>query len=426
MTYPETEILTHLVSRIFRIDDVTAGDPRQYIVRYRGQLLVDDSAQAYDQLSAALDPYGITPLFRIEDGRHVIMLIPRLADPKPANIAVNVALFLLTALTVLWTGSLMAGAEPLVSPTAGFGEQVLAWFQALLQGWPFALSLLSILLFHEFGHYLVSRYHKTPATLPYFIPLPPQLSPLGTLGAAIFMQGVPKNKRILFDIGIAGPLAGLIVAIPVLWLGLSLSHLDVVNDTLYPAPQANERALCLDADYLEDGSYTCGSDGFLEGNSLLYLGMKYLRFGQLLPAPADYHGQAPILYWLRYFFTGGPVPLGGMDVMIDPVAFAGWAGLLVTALNLLPVGTLDGGHVVYGLFGEKARQAYPFILGLLALLGIFWMGWWLWAAILLWLGRVQAQPLDQITTLDPPRRILAVVMLVIFVLVFSPVPAMSF
>lgn len=426
MPYPETEILTSLVSPIFRIDDVTLGDPRQYIVRYRGELLVDDSARAYDQLAAALEPHGITPLFRIEDGQHVILLVPRLAAPKPVNANVNLALFLLTVLTVLWTGSLMAGAEPLVSPNAGPVEQALAWLQSLLQGWPFAVSLLSILLFHEFGHYLVSRYHKTPATLPYFIPLPPQLSPLGTLGAAILMQGIPKNKRILFDIGIAGPLAGLIVAIPVLWLGLSLSHLDVVNDTVYPALSGNEQAICLDANFNQDGTYTCNGDGFLEGNSLLYLGMKYLRFGQLLPAPATYNGQSPILYWLRYFFTGGPTPLGGMDVMIDPVAFAGWAGLLVTALNLLPAGTLDGGHVIYGLFGDKAKRAYPFLLGLLVLLGIFWMGWWLWAVILLWLGRVQAQPLDQITTLDMPRRVLAVVMLVIFLLVFSPVPASIF
>jgi membrane-associated protease RseP (regulator of RpoE activity) len=177
---------------------------------------------------------------------------------------------------------------------------------------------------------------------------------------------------------------------------------------------------------LADGSYTCAMDNFLEGNSLFYLGAKYVKFGQLLPAPVEYGATGPFLYWLRYFFTGGPVPMGGVDVIIHPVAFAGWAGLLVTALNLLPAGTLDGGHLVYSLFGEKASKAFPFILGFLAVLGIFWNGWWLWAVILLWLGRVHAQPLDQITPLDPARKAVALFTLAIFVLVFSPVPFVVF
>jgi membrane-associated protease RseP (regulator of RpoE activity) len=97
---------------------------------------------------------------------------------------------------------------------------------------------------------------------------------------------------------------------------------------------------------------------------------------------------------------------------------------LVTALNLLPAGTLDGGHVVYAFFGTNARKAFPFVLAVLLALGAFWSGWWTWAVLLLWLGRVHAEPLDQITTLDAPRRALAVVMLIVFLLVFSPVPFM--
>ncbi|MBI3162330.1 MAG: hypothetical protein HYZ23_07455 [Chloroflexi bacterium] len=147
-----------------------------------------------------------------------------------------------------------------------------------------------------------------------------------------------------------------------------------------------------------------------------------MTFGQLLPAPIEPQG---VLYWLRYFFTGSPIPLGGTDVFIHPVAFAGWAGILVTALNLIPAGTLDGGHVIYALLGEKAKQAFPFIIGLLGVLGFFWSGWWIWAALLFWLGRVNAQPLDQITTLDPPRRLIALAMIVVFVLVFMPVPFMT-
>ena len=119
------------------------------------------------------------------------------------------------------------------------------------------------------------------------------------------------------------------------------------------------------------------------------------------------------------------VPLGGLDVFIHPVAFAGWAGLLVTALNLIPAGTLDGGHVIYSLFGDKAKKAFPFIIGILAVLGFFWSGWWLWAVLLFWLGRVNAEPLDQITQLDPKRRALAALVIVVFILVFMPVPFMA-
>jgi membrane-associated protease RseP (regulator of RpoE activity) len=209
------------------------------------------------------------------------------------------------------------------------------------------------------------------------------------------MRGVPKNKRILFDIGVAGPLAGMAVAIPVLFIGLSLSS----RTTLVPSP-----------------------NGFLEGNSIFYLLAKYLTFGQWLPAPAQPQG---LLRWIQFFFTGSPIPYGGQDVLISSVAFAGWAGLLVTALNLLPAGTLDGGHVVYALFGEKASKAFPYILGLLAVLGFFWSGWWIWAVLLLWLGRVHAQPLDQITPLDAPRRTVALLVIILFILVFSPVPFMS-
>ena len=111
-------------------------------------------------------------------------------------------------------------------------------------------------------------------------------------------------------------------------------------------------------------------------------------------------------------------------MFIHPVAFAGWAGILVTALNLIPAGTLDGGHVVYSLFGDKAKKAFPYIVALLAILGFVWTGWWLWAAMLFWLGRVNAQPIDQITELDPTRKLIAYAMMIVFVFVLTPVPFM--
>lgn len=388
MSFPDTEVFTRLVSRIFRIDDVTSEDPAKgFFLRYRGELISGDSAQAYDQLADSLNQYNVTPIFRSEEGRHVIYLTPKQPAPPPLKISTNIILFVLTVFSVMLAG---------VNPDGPAPEDPSALFPFLLKniftGLPFASSLLGILLAHELGHYFMSRHHKTPATLPYFIPFP--FSPLGTMGAAILLRGVPKNKRILFDIGVAGPIAGLVVAIPILFYGLSLSQLV----TLEPNPL-----------------------GFMEGNSLIYLFAKFIVFGQLLPSPVEPQG---ILYWLRYFFTGGPLPFGGVDVLIHPVAFAGWAGILVTALNLIPAGTLDGGHVVYALFGEKARKAFPFIIGLLIALGIFWSGWWLWAALLFWLGRVNAQPLDQITTLDPARRLVAYAMILVFILVFTPVPFM--
>ncbi|WKZ40074.1 MAG: site-2 protease family protein [Anaerolineales bacterium] len=389
MSFPDTEVFTRLVSRVFRIDDVTSEDPTKgFFLRYRGELFSEDSAEAYDQLAESLSQYNVTPLFRNEDGRHVIYLMPKQPEPPKEKVSTNIILFVLTIFSVMLAG---------INPEGPVPEDPSALFPFLLKniftGVPFALSLLGILLAHELGHYFMSRYHKTPATLPYFIPVPPPFI-LGTLGAAILMRGVPKNKRILFDIGIAGPIAGLVVAIPVLFLGLSLSKLSVLE----PNP-----------------------NGFMEGNSLLYLFAKYITFGQLLPAPVEPQG---FLYWVRYIVMGGPIPFGGVDVLIHPVAFAGWAGILVTALNLIPAGTLDGGHVIYALFGERARKAFPFIIGLLIVLGFFWNGWWLWAVLLFWLGRVNAQPLDQITTLDPTRRLVAYSMVVVFLLVFTPVPFM--
>jgi membrane-associated protease RseP (regulator of RpoE activity) len=223
-------------------------------------------------------------------------------------------------------------------------------------------------------------------------------SPFGTMGAFINMKEHPKNRRQLLDIGIAGPLSGLIVAIPVLLLGLSLS-------TVSSLPQA-----------MPPGS-------MMEGNSLLYLLSKFAVFGQFLPAPETYGGMNPILYWVRYFFTGTPFPFGGLDVQLHPVAFAGWAGILITGLNLIPAGQLDGGHMLYVLFGRRtAQRILPFILVALVGLGFVWSGWWLWAMIIFILGRVYAEPLDQITPLDGRRRFMAGLALILFVLTFTPVP----
>jgi membrane-associated protease RseP (regulator of RpoE activity) len=142
----------------------------------------------------------------------------------------------------------------------------------------------------------------------------------------------------------------------------------------------------------------------------------------MLPAPASYAGVSPFIYWVKYLFSGLPTPLGGQDVAMHSVAWAGWAGLLVTALNLIPVGQLDGGHILYVLFGKKATKSVSVVLVVLVLLGAFWTGWWLWAVLIFLLGRRHAEPLDQITELNPTRKALAILALVIFIFIFTPVP----
>ena len=151
--------------------------------------------------------------------------------------------------------------------------------------------------------------------------------------------------------------------------------------------------------------------------------MKYLTFGKLLPQPPGITGFALLIYWARYFFTGQPFPWGALDVMLHPVAWAGWAGLFVTGINLLPAGQLDGGHIFSTLFGEKtARTIFPFLVAGLVILGFFSNVWWIWAALLMIFGRHYAQPFDQVSELDAKRKWLGYLALLIFVLTFIPVP----
>jgi membrane-associated protease RseP (regulator of RpoE activity) len=385
------EILDALVKRVFRIEKFQNGTPKQgFVMRYTGQMISEDSSAAYDQLARDLKPYGITPLFRREGDKQAVILVPGMPEPKKSNPMVNLVLFVATLLSVLLVGAIYGLEEQLPA------DPMAAILAMVRSGWPFAVAMLSILTAHEFGHYLAGRFHGVHVSLPYFIPLP--FSPFGTMGAFINMKEHPKNRRMLLDIGIAGPLSGLFVAVPVLLLGLSMSTVSRLPEMM-----------------------TQGS--MMEGNSLLYLLSKFVVFGQFLPSPETYAGMNPVLYWVRYFFTGAPFPFGGMDVQLHPVAFAGWAGILITGLNLIPAGQLDGGHMLYVLFGrQNAQRVLPFILVGLILLGFVWSGWWLWAMLIFFLGRVHAEPLDQITPLDGRRRLLAVMALILFVLTFTPVP----
>lgn len=319
----------------------------------RGRLLVD-SRWAYDLVSERFRALGYVLLLREEGGERVAFAVRGELPRRAGRNGVAGVLFGLTLLSVLWIGSLYEG---------GSGGP-----QDLWMGVPFAASLLGILMAHEMGHFLVAKWQRVPASLPYFIPMP--LSLIGTMGAVIQTTAPPRNRRALLLLGAGGPVAGMVVALPVLIIGLAAS-------TVRAVPM--------------DGS------SFQEGNSLLYIGLKLLIFGRFLPS-------------------------NGEDVFINSVALAGWAGMLVTALNLIPAGQLDGGHIAYAVLGRKARWLTWVVFAALLALSPLWEGWLLWAGLVLLLGRAHSVPLDDVTPLRAGERIIALVALIIFVLVFIPIP----
>jgi len=308
-------------------------------------------------------------------------------DERPEESAVrgerkwiNLVLFLLTVVSTFFVGR----------GWATVGDEPPPWYA----GYIFAVPLLSILLFHEFGHYIAARIHKVDASLPYFIPLP---IVFGTYGAIIRMRGRIRKRDALLDIGAAGPLAGMAVALPVLIYGIAVSEV---------------RAQ-------EPGSY------LLEGHSLLYELLLYL--------------------------VHGPIP-EGHDIFLHPIALAGWVGIFVTMLNLLPIGQLDGGHVAYALFGARQDRQSEVFLHLLPVLGLVVCGhfglqayfeglrgeeliaeatvglnWIVWFVVLKVLHRFTSRrhpPVDP-GRLSPMRKVIAVGCLLMLVLIFMPVPLRS-
>jgi Zn-dependent protease len=349
--------ITAEIGDLFLVEDITSDYPQAGAVRFRGRLLVP-AEDAYARLNQRLKPRSLVPVIRQSGQTDVLIVLPaaELSGVGTGRPWVNLVMFLATAVSVLLAGAQQSTGNLLAD---------------LLSGWPFAVGLLGILLTHEFGHYFAARAHGVAATLPYFIPFP--LSILGTFGAVIQIKAPMRDRKAVLDIGAAGPLAGLIVALPVLLLGLSLSPVQ-------PAGSCPPEMVC-----------------YLEGNSLLYAGAKLLMFGRFLPS-------------------------GGEDVWLHPLASAGWAGLLVTAFNLLPIGTLDGGHVAYALLGQRARHLYFPLLLAVGGLGLVWNGWWLWAIMIFFFGRARAQPLDDTTPLGGRRKLIAVVACLVFVLTFTPLP----
>jgi membrane-associated protease RseP (regulator of RpoE activity) len=288
---------------------------------------------------------------------------PAVARTRSRGPTVHIVLFSLTFLTTAMAGTFHAAAD-LPLQLGDFLSQPLA----ILAGFPFAITVMTILLSHEMGHYVLARAHRVDASLPYFIPAPPTFL-IGTFGAFIRIRSLPPHRRALFDIGAAGPWAGFLVAVPAVIFGLQESEVRPLDPT---------------------------QGGLMLGDSLLFSILTRLVLG---------------------------VDAQEVTIQLGPVALAGWFGLLVTCLNLLPVGQLDGGHVAYAVFGHRHRWISRGVIVTLVILGIGgWPGWFVWAALLLILGLQHPRPWDPATPLDRRRLVAAALTLVIFALTFMPEP----
>ena len=371
------ERLRRQLSGLMYIEEHEVVQPPDAVIAFRGQVH-GDTETAFEHMTRRFAALGYTAWLRSRPGgRHEVVATKGVVKPRPSRVWLNVVLFLATLLTVLYIGARYALANARVLTNNSPPVDVLLMpLTHLYWGLPFAGTLMGILLAHELSHYFVARRYGSPVSLPYFIPMP---NILGTMGAVIVQRAPMRNRKALFDIGVAGPLGGLIVAIPLLILGLALSSVG-------PPPPDVKVAL-------------------QEGNSLLYLALKYLMFGKILPS-------------------------NGVDVWLHPVAFAAWAGLLVTMINLIPVGQLDGGHVSYALLGRRAwTLGYVLIVAMIAWGGILMMlgngagGFWLtWGFLNLLLNARHPPPLDDATKPDWRRVALGLLVLLIFVLTFMPAP----
>ncbi len=370
------------LSAVMRVDNHTIHEPPVDLLEFTGKLTCS-SDEAFSHIYRSFIAYGYTPMLTQRDGHEVVVAKHGIVEATKSDTRINVILLIATIASTVLAGTL------LYADTSALGVRLLSRVSDPIQGlllilrtpalWvigvPYALTLLTILGVHEMGHYVMARRHKADVTLPYFIPMP---IGLGTMGAVIRLKSPIKNRRQLFDIGVAGPLAGLAVAIPLLIIGLSLSPVQFVG-----------RAI----------------PGGQEGNSILYLLLKLITKGRILPG-------------------------GGYDVMLNAIAFPAWFGLIVTMINLLPIGQLDGGHVIFSMFGRlqwKVAVVAEIILLVLGVYIAFTTGqflnvWLLWAVLVQIFGLRHPPPLDDLTPLDRKRQLIGWMTIAIFFLIFTPLP----
>jgi membrane-associated protease RseP (regulator of RpoE activity) len=336
-------------------------------IAFRGHLAID-SAQAYGLLRERFASLGYTPLLRNQEGFDFVIAIPYLFESKegskstPRKWVPNLVLLLITLLTTTLMGAVMEQAEQLMAnPRLLFQQPSL-----ILTGIPAALTIMSILGIHELSHYVVARKHGLETTLPFFIPVP---FGFGTFGAIIRIRTPWENRNALFDVGVAGPLAGLLVAFPLFFLGLMLSP------ARPPIPE-----------------------GTPLGSPLLLRGIEELVYA-IRGIPPEH------------------------EIYVNAMTFAAWFGLVVTGFNLLPVGQLDGGHVAYAVLGRWGKAVGIATLVGLVVLGTFvWSGWYVWAAFIFLSGWQHPAPLNALQPLGRKRLILGILVFILTALLFTPAP----
>lgn len=322
-------------------------------------------------------------VFPAEHGTEVTLVRPTRERPAE-RWWIHLLLGFTTLLTCTAAGAYFAGHDPIrltMLPLGTFGVPLPVGItpSELVPGLLFSIPLLLVLLGHELGHYLTARHHGMNVSPPYFIPSPHWINVIGTFGAFIRLRSAVVNRLVLLDVGMAGPLVSFVMSIPLAILGLTLSQ---------PLPQ-------LVADAPARYAVLFGGQPIWLGNSLLFGALDWAFAGE-----------------------------GGF-LLLHPFAFAGWLGLFVTALNLFPLAQLDGGHILFALVGRRQRFFGYAFLALLIALGFSWWGWWLWAGLILVIGRGTIQHpsvFDAATPVRGRRRMLGWACVVIFILSFVAIP----
>jgi membrane-associated protease RseP (regulator of RpoE activity) len=358
-----TETLAALESRLAPMLAVTrsqaSGDTFLFEGKLRGK-----TEDMFRGIREAFTDEPITPMLLEGDGNGVrVVLLPgrdATAEEKP-RWWLHWLLFLATLATTTWAGALHAGVDLVQHP------------ERFAVGLPYSLALLLILGSHELGHYFTARHHGIRVTPPFFIPLP---FALGTFGAFIKIKSQPPNRRALFDVAVAGPLAGLFFAIPALLVGLRYS--EVVSG---------------------DVPMALGHSGVSVGSSVLLACLAKISLGASV--------------------------LEGHRLVLHPLAFAGWLGLLVTALNLLPIGQLDGGHMSHAMFGSRHARG----LSLVALVSLFLLALFVWPGLILWAfvvyfiaGVRDAPAANDVTPVGVARKALGYFTFLLLLFIIAPVP----
>lgn len=317
--------------------------------------IYDPIAQNITAIKGYFENKGYTALFEKSGDQHQIRFgITPTQTKRPSRPIINIILLIATIFTTLLVGSFNNGGNPFAN------------ILDLVLGIPFSFSIILILGSHELGHYIVARRQKVDASLPYFLPVPHPL--VGTMGAFIRIKSIIPSRNALVKVGVAGPLVGFLVALPLTIIGLKLSTIQAVAET---------------------------KAGIALGSSILF------------------H------FLSKIFFSNVPE---GYDIMLHPIAFAGWLGFFVTALNLIPVGQLDGGHIAYAVLGKFRKVVTIIVIAIMVLLGLRWPGWYFWAIIAIVFGLRHPKPQDDITPLGRREKILAIIALLILILTFMPVP----